>query len=155
MEEIDDDSKKELLGHFIYQVGMMKRCFYRCIGSSFLISDSNGGMDEDLMVAFLVHIRVFYKFFIQQGEKGIEAHASDYIDGWEIDNPKMREGYKQINSYLSHLDYERVKTEVLELYDKGVSIRGISEIVFYHDKHSNRKKISIGAVHKIIKENRY
>lgn len=50
---------------------------------------------------------------------------------------------------------ERVSKEVLELYDQGLSIRGISESVFYHDKHSNRKKISIGAVHKIIKEARY
>lgn len=50
---------------------------------------------------------------------------------------------------------ERVIQEVLKLYDQGFSIRGISESVFYHDKNSNRKKISIGAVHKIIKKNRY
>lgn len=50
---------------------------------------------------------------------------------------------------------KRVVQEVLELYDRTLSIRGISESVFYYDKHSNKKKISIGAVHKIIKENRY
>ena len=49
---------------------------------------------------------------------------------------------------------ERVKQEVLESYKKGMSIRGISESVFYYDKHSNRKKISIGAVHKIIKNHK-
>ena len=48
---------------------------------------------------------------------------------------------------------ERAVEEVLELKKQGLSIRGISESVFYYDKHSNRKKISIGAVHKIIKSN--
>ncbi len=48
---------------------------------------------------------------------------------------------------------ERAVEEVLELKKRGLSIRGISESVFYYDKHSNRKKISIGSVHKIIKSN--
>lgn len=50
---------------------------------------------------------------------------------------------------------ERVVKEVLGQFDNGLSIRGISESVFYYDKNSNRKKISIGSVHKIIKKNRY
>lgn len=50
---------------------------------------------------------------------------------------------------------KRVVKEVLEQFDRGLSIRGISESVFYYDKHSNRKKISIGSVHKIIKKYRY
>jgi DNA invertase Pin-like site-specific DNA recombinase len=50
---------------------------------------------------------------------------------------------------------ERVVKEVLDHYDNGHSIREISESVFYYDRHSNRKKISIGGVHKIIKKNRY
>ena len=48
---------------------------------------------------------------------------------------------------------QRVIAEVLSLHQKGLSVRGIAESVFYYDKNSNRKKISIGAVHKIIKGN--
>ena len=45
---------------------------------------------------------------------------------------------------------ERVKQEVRELYKTGMGLRGISESVFYYDKHSNRINLSIGSVHKII-----
>lgn len=47
---------------------------------------------------------------------------------------------------------DRAKEEVIELYTKGLSIRAIADSVFYYDKHSNRKQISIGAVHKIVSE---
>ncbi len=104
--EIDDNTKKELLGHFIYQVGMMRRCFYRTMESSFMLSNSEDRFDEDLMVAFLVHIRVFYEFFIKPN--GIESHAKDYIPEWKVNDLEMDKLYQQINSYLHHLDYERV-----------------------------------------------
>ena len=44
----------------------------------------------------------------------------------------------------------RVQKEVIELFKKGLSLRGISESVIYYDKYSNRKKVSLGYVHKII-----
>jgi len=47
---------------------------------------------------------------------------------------------------------ERVKQEVLKLSEEGKSIRNIANSVFYYDKNSNKKKISIGAVHKILTE---
>lgn len=42
--------------------------------------------------------------------------------------------------------------EVLKLNKKGLSIREISNNVFYWDKNNNKKKISKSAVHKILKE---
>lgn len=43
--------------------------------------------------------------------------------------------------------------EVLRLHRLGHSLRNISDDVSYYDKNRNLKKISLGAVHKIIKEN--
>jgi len=121
MNEKSEDIKKDLIGHFVYQVNMMRRCFYRAMKSSFFTPDQNS-VDEDLMVAFLVHIRVFYYFFFGSNNKD-EAYARDYILDWKIENPEMKRWCQQINSYLSHLDYERAKGErgykpyqILKLY---------------------------------------
>ena len=46
---------------------------------------------------------------------------------------------------------KRVVNEVIEFYNAGHSIRETADSIFYYDKHSNRKKVSIGSVHKIIK----
>ncbi len=43
--------------------------------------------------------------------------------------------------------------EVLDCHKQGMDLRSISESVFYWDKHRNRKNVSLGCVHKIIKEN--
>jgi len=42
--------------------------------------------------------------------------------------------------------------EVLEKKKQGLSIREISDSVFYWDKNRNQKKVSVGAVHKILHE---
>ena len=47
---------------------------------------------------------------------------------------------------------QRVFQEVEELHKKGKSIRGITREVFYYDKSNNKKFLSIGSVHKIIRE---
>jgi DNA invertase Pin-like site-specific DNA recombinase len=44
-------------------------------------------------------------------------------------------------------------TKVLELRNKGNSIRQIADQVFIYDKNNNPRKISIGCVHKILTEN--
>jgi DNA invertase Pin-like site-specific DNA recombinase len=46
---------------------------------------------------------------------------------------------------------KNVIDEVLEMHRQGHSIRDISQSIQYWDKHRNQKFISIGAVHKIIK----
>lgn len=48
---------------------------------------------------------------------------------------------------------QNVINEVLDYHKKGMDLRSISQSVFYWDKHRNKKNISLGAVHKIIKEN--
>jgi len=47
---------------------------------------------------------------------------------------------------------KEVKQEVLERKKQGLSIREIADSVFYWDKNRNRRAVSVGAVHKIIKE---
>lgn len=107
--DISENTKKELLNSLIYQAGMMRRCFYRCIKSSSQFPDSNGGVDEDLMVAFLVHVRVFYYFFFDSRNKN-EAYAGDYLN-WKINDSEMEKWCKQINRYLLHLDSKRPEGE--------------------------------------------
>ena len=46
----------------------------------------------------------------------------------------------------------KVRAEVLNLHKQGLAIRNISKQVFYWDKNNNKKQISIGGVHKIIKQ---
>ncbi len=46
-----------------------------------------------------------------------------------------------------------VVVEVLDLHKQGKSIRQISRVVFYWDKNNNKRNLSVGGVHKIIKEN--
>jgi hypothetical protein len=124
IKEPTDEKKKQLLSHLLYQIGMMRRCFYRCLESSFHFQVPNQ-VDEDLMVAFLTNIRTLHKFFIKPGIKYIEAHAGDYISGWKVEDDEMNRWYNQINSYLSHLDYERVKGE------KGYEIYQITKLYTY------------------------
>lgn len=47
----------------------------------------------------------------------------------------------------------RVIKTVLELRSQGYDLRRITNEVSYYDKNQNLRKISIGSVHKIIKEN--
>lgn len=47
---------------------------------------------------------------------------------------------------------KKVRAEVLNLHKQGLTIRNISKKVFYWDKNNNKKQISIGGVHKIIKQ---
>lgn len=47
---------------------------------------------------------------------------------------------------------EKTRLEVVKKYKEGQSLRQISQTVFYWDKARHMKKISIGAVHKIIAE---
>lgn len=55
-----------------------------------------------------------------------------------------RWGRKSIN--LSVID------EVCKLYQKKLSMRDISKQVYYYDKSNNKRFISVGLVHKIIKK---
>lgn len=48
---------------------------------------------------------------------------------------------------------KNVIKEVLDLSKKDISIRKISQSVFYWDKNKNKKNVSPSVVHKIIKEN--
>jgi len=48
---------------------------------------------------------------------------------------------------------DNVIQEVLDCHNKGMDLRSISESVFYWEKHRNKRSVSLGAVHKIIKEN--
>jgi len=48
---------------------------------------------------------------------------------------------------------EKTINEVLKMYNKGHSLRDIADDIYYYDKNRNLKKISLGAVHKIIKNN--
>lgn len=43
--------------------------------------------------------------------------------------------------------------EVLDCHKKDMDLRSISQSVSYWDKNRNQKNVSLGAVHKIIKEN--
>lgn len=47
---------------------------------------------------------------------------------------------------------ESVDDEIIELRNKGMSIREIANSVFYWDKNNNKHKISIGYVHKTLKK---
>lgn len=47
-----------------------------------------------------------------------------------------------------------VVAQVLTLHQEGKNIRTISKTVQYYDKNNNAKNLSIGVVHKIIKENK-
>lgn len=47
---------------------------------------------------------------------------------------------------------KNIQQEVLGLHKQGLSIREISQSVFYWDKNKNRKQISKSAVHKILTE---
>lgn len=49
---------------------------------------------------------------------------------------------------------KRVIVQVLELHNQGLSMRKIANEMKYYDKNNNEKKVSIGAVHKIITENK-
>jgi putative DNA-invertase from lambdoid prophage Rac len=49
---------------------------------------------------------------------------------------------------------KRVRKDVLRLHEKKISMRDITKSVYYYDKNKNKKYLSIGAVHKIIKENK-
>lgn len=48
---------------------------------------------------------------------------------------------------------EKANKEIIEARKKGLSIREISQSVFYWDKNKNRKKVSVGYVQKTLKEN--
>ncbi len=47
---------------------------------------------------------------------------------------------------------DRVKQQVIKLYDRGKSQRQISKEVLYYDRNKNEKFISLGKVNQIIKE---
>lgn len=47
---------------------------------------------------------------------------------------------------------DRIKTEVIYLYNEGYNMRQISKKVIRYDKNQNEKNISLGAVHKILAE---
>lgn len=49
---------------------------------------------------------------------------------------------------------DRVVKEVLDHKESGKSIRWIASNVYYYDKNKNQKNLSVGAVHKIIHENK-
>lgn len=46
---------------------------------------------------------------------------------------------------------QRVRNEIISLRKKGLSMRDISREVFIWDKNGNKKKISLGVVHKTLK----
>lgn len=48
---------------------------------------------------------------------------------------------------------KNVIKEILECHKKGMGIRDISDSVFYWDRNRNKKNVSVGYVHKIIKQN--
>lgn len=48
---------------------------------------------------------------------------------------------------------QSVINQVIMLHNQGHSLRDITDDVFYYDKNRNKKKVSLGVVHKIIKEN--
>lgn len=47
----------------------------------------------------------------------------------------------------------RVVKEIIFLREKGDTIRRICQQVYYYDKNNNKKQVSPGLVHKILKEN--
>lgn len=49
---------------------------------------------------------------------------------------------------------DRVTNKIIELYNGGLSMRKIAEHpdVYYYDKNNNKKNVSIGSVHKTIKQ---
>jgi len=49
---------------------------------------------------------------------------------------------------------DRVVQDVVDFRRAGKSIRWIKDNVYYYDKNKNRKFLSVGAVHKIIHENK-
>lgn len=49
---------------------------------------------------------------------------------------------------------QRVINDVLQLNIQGKSMREIAKTVQYYDKHKHLKNLSVGAVHKIISENK-
>jgi len=47
---------------------------------------------------------------------------------------------------------KKVDQEIIELYKQGKTLRQIKEEVYYWDKSNNKKQVSIGYVHKTIKD---
>lgn len=130
---------KSLLEDFSYQVGMMRRCFYRYIESSFYFEGKGG--DEDFMVAFLTHIRALYYFFLGSNHKD-EVYAGDYVE-WNESNSEMDSWREQINVFLLHLDYkrnEREKYKPYEILNLYTTFRGY--IIKFIDKISKTEYIT-------------
>jgi|TARA_R100000093_G_scaffold71653_1_gene48211 DNA invertase Pin-like site-specific DNA recombinase len=49
---------------------------------------------------------------------------------------------------------KQTKDRIIELYNKGTSMRKIKENAYWYDKNKNKKSIGLGTVHKIIEEYR-
>lgn len=81
--------------------------------------------------------------------------------GWLAEDESKKKSERVKIAYKNHKGKkwgrkslsENTINEVINLYKKGLSMRDICDEVFIWDKNRNKKKISIGSVHKIIKGN--
>lgn len=92
---------------------------------------------------------MFYDFFIN-------------MFGWiaEEESKKKSDRTKIAHKSGKHKEWGRpslpysAQKEILILNNQGKSLRDISKEVYYWDKNNNKKRVSLGIVHKIIKENK-
>jgi len=105
-----EDEKKQLLGHFAYEVRGMHGSYSEMIKHHISVPNSNEiVVIEDFLISFIVRIRTLYEFFYESGN-GDKAYAVHYLPNWKIKKPleNMKEWKIQINNYLLHLSYNRV-----------------------------------------------
>lgn len=97
--------------------------------------------------------KLLWDFMIQMAGEEAEEESRKKSERVKLavrkEKGKPTKSYKGNKWGRKHLSRNIVK-EVLEAHKKGLSIRKISESVFYWDKNNNKKNVSIGAVHKIL-----
>jgi len=78
--------------------------------------------------------------------------------GWMAEDESQKKServkiaFKNSKKKWGRKPLEKIEKRVIELYQKGKSIRDISSEIYYWDKSRNKKFVSVGAVHKIIKD---
>ncbi len=107
----------------------------------------NEAIKEQLKLNWKLMIKIIGKMAEQEiKDKGARVRQSvKQKDGKAVSYKGRKWGRKSLP--------QKVINEVLQMYEKGHSLRDIADDVTYYDKNRNLRKISLGSVHKIIKQN--
>jgi len=76
--------------------------------------------------------------------------------GWMAEDESIKKServklaYKNRKQKWGRKPLENVEESIIKLHDKGLSIREITQQVYYWNKSRNKKFVSVGAVHKVI-----